>query len=212
MTMSLSSIVYGSFVFFANRQACKIYRSWINNQRLSASSMELDWDGVYINFKILQETVYFLLSGGDATFRNIEHVDSQYDAGSFGFAAGGVKTFIDCIISTVHGNYLANVQCLHKKSITLNAISQTGVGVDNLAIKLDDKNGDEAFNILTDAAGDAETQEVLFYDSDVDVNLNPFKLVAIKAGWMDKNFPLTIDAPKSIELSMTNPGLSEDEN
>jgi hypothetical protein len=204
MTMSFTSIYYASFVFFSNRQACKIYRSWINNQRLSASSGELDWDGVYINFKIWQETYYFLLSGGDATFRNMEMVDSQYDAGGFAFAAGGIKTFIDCNVSVAFGQFLAGVQCIHKKTLTMSTVSETNIDIPNVNIRILDKNEDESVDVTTDAGGDAEPQEVLFFDSDVGENLNPFKYIVNKAGWESKLFFESITAPKVYIFVMDN--------
>jgi hypothetical protein len=196
MTASLSSKNYVDYIFFANRKPCKVYRSWLNNQRMSASSMELDWTGVYVNFKVFQETVYFLLSGGDTTFRNVEMVDSQYDGGASAFAAGGVKYFIDCIISTAFGQFLAGITCIHQKTLTMSTVSENSIDIPNVNIRILDKNEDGSVDVTTDAGGDAETQEVTFYNSDVGEDLNPFKFIVNKSGWESKLFFESVTAPK----------------
>jgi len=211
MTASLASLDYGGFPVFSNRQACKVYRSWVNNQRISVSSMELDWSGIYINYKIRQESVYFLASGGDSTVRNVETVDSTYDVGMFAFAAGGTKTFIDCDVSLSFGQYLAQITCIHQKSLSMNAITPEGVAVPNVSIKVYDKNGVEVVNTTTDSLGWCSEKLVTVYNTDDDVDLNPFKFVITKPGWKSKVFDLQVQEPKRLEFTLINDERSEDE-
>jgi hypothetical protein len=216
MTSFLNALDTTDYIGFGNAKQCKMYRSWINNQRISASSIMLDWEDIWENFKVEQETVYFLQSGGDTTFRNFEMVDSAFDLGIFGFAASGTKTYIDCILNENTSGFWSGVLTVFKKTVAMNAVTPEGTAIPNVNIKIFDKNLLLVHDVTTDALGEVDVQEVMYMYLDDDLvtmhDMNPFKFVVTKAGWKDKAFDVEIYESKVYEFVMENAGLTEDEN
>lgn len=126
-----------NYMFFRNADACKFYKCCINNQRISVSSTNLDWYDVGINYKILQESIYFLTSGGNAELRNVIHADPQYDLGSGAFAATGIKTFINCKLNTAHGHFWAdNLNRIDKKIVYVKTETRQKTPVPNSNVSI----------------------------------------------------------------------------
>ena len=208
MAMSVNSYMPDVAPAFRNMGRCKVYRSWLNNTMLSASSAQLDWSEVWENFKISQSAVTFTDDASDATFRNLSVAEIGFSTGIYGYASGGTKTFIDCDVvedTTQDGSTMITV---HKKSFNVNCSSAEGVEIANVNVKVYDKNGVKVVDALTDVNGNIAEQLITYKYLDVDyttmIDLNPFKIIVTKAGWYYKDFETDIYTPIVYNFIMEN--------
>ena len=201
---------------FKNIGACKMYRSWINNSQVTASSSRLDWSSVWENFKISQAAVVFSNVAGTALFRNLEVVELSYSQGIYAASSEGVKTFIDCDINETTIDESSTVLTIHKKTVSVVCQTPENLPIPGVRIKIYDKNKVKISDTLTDTSGIMATQEITYKYLDNDyatmIDNNPFKFVVTKPGWKDKNFTTDIYDPILYNFIMENSELTENEN
>ena len=214
MASAINSLLSDISMTFLNRDNCKIYKSWINNMQVAASSNQLDWNGVLINMKILADAFLFAYTAGNATLKNIEVVDPTYNRGIYCSNAEGTKTFIDCDIIEDTVEDSSTVMTIFKKTVNINCITQDNTPLQDVNVKIFDKNMVEVADANTDINGNIVEQEITYKYLDTDystmIDLNPFTFFISKPGWKEKNFTYNITAPIQWAMTMYDYELDDD--
>jgi len=177
------------YIGFFNTAALKFYDNKINNQRMTFGSIYLDMDAIEINYKVLQESVYFLSGGGDATIRNVSHKEPAYDNGKFAFASSGTKTFIDCYLNSHLAQFLANVVSSDKKTITVNCQKRDGTAVEGAQVAIRYLGGTTYSTDTTDSNGQASIEMQFRYQANAsDSETRPVEIFITKSGYKSLYF------------------------